>query len=114
MVAVGEQQPCRGLEDNHGRQGVEDPGVALHARGVQVSLGIDRRGGEKVGYPQARHRTIVAARLRVRNPPIHSGARKDDSANYFACTEFSEVDIPALCVAPSLCSRLSYVETEDS
>jgi len=57
MVAGDEQQPFRGLEDDDGRQGVEDPGVALHPGGVQVSLGIDRRSGEKVGYSPAWHRT---------------------------------------------------------
>ena len=33
---------------------------------------------------------------------------------YFRFTEFSEVDIPALCVAPPLCGRHSYVEVKGS
>jgi hypothetical protein len=36
-----------------------------------------------------------------------------NSAN-FAIRKFSEVDIPALCVAPSLCGRNSYVEITGS
>jgi len=68
MVAVDEQQTFRGVEDDYGRQGVEHLGVALHSHGVQVCLRIDRRIREKVGYPQVRHRPIVAVYLRVRNP----------------------------------------------
>src|SRR5687768_16412664 len=44
---------------------------------------------------------------------IHRSAWNINSAN-FACTEFSEVDISALCVAPSLCGRNSYVEITGS
>ena len=40
---------------------------------------------------------------------IHRSAWNKNSAN-FAFWAFSEVDIPALCVAPSLCGRNSYVE----
>ena len=39
---------------------------------------------------------------------IHPSAWNRNSAN-FALPEFSEVHIPALCVAPALC-RNSYVE----
>jgi hypothetical protein len=44
MVAVGQKQSFRGVDDDHGRQGVEGPGVALDPRGVEVSFGVDRRG----------------------------------------------------------------------
>ena len=40
---------------------------------------------------------------------IHRSAWNMFSAN-FAYPEFSEVGIPALCVAPSLCGRILYVE----
>jgi hypothetical protein len=44
---------------------------------------------------------------------IHRSSWNIDSAN-FASPEFSEVDIAALCVAPSLCGRHSYVEVKGS
>jgi hypothetical protein len=47
------------------------------------------------------------------SPLIHRSAWNINSAN-FAFREFSEVDIPALCVAPSLCGRNSYVEIKGS
>ena len=50
---------------------------------------------------------------RLLAPIIHPTSQKGDSAN-FACCEFSEIDIPALCVAPSLCGRNSYVEITGS
>src|SRR5215204_534347 len=49
----------------------------------------------------------------IRRRSIHPSAWNRNSAN-FAFIEFSEVDIPALCVAPSLCARNSYVEITGS
>jgi hypothetical protein len=42
---------------------------------------------------------------------IHRSAWKEDSRN-FTLSSFSEVYIPALCVAPSLCGGDSSVENE--
>jgi hypothetical protein len=44
---------------------------------------------------------------------FHGNAQKTNSAN-FAFAAFSEVPTPALCVAPPLCSGISYVEFEGS
>src|SRR5215213_596059 len=47
----------------------------------------------------------------VRGRVILRSSSNGDSAN-FAFKEFPEVDITALCVAPSLCGGTSYVEIE--
>src|SRR5215213_11660535 len=80
MVAVGQEQAIRGLEDDDWRQGVDHPGVALHPCGVEVSLRVDRSVGEEIVYPQHRHAPIFAVGPRIRNPvavPIHSSAWRD-------------------------------------
>src|SRR5215218_4810834 len=99
MVAVGQEQTLRGLEDDDWRQGVDHPGVALHPRGVEVSLRVDRSVGEEMVYPQNRHAPIFAVGLRTRNPmavPIHSSAWKGKSAN-FVMTEFYELALVLAC-----------------
>ena len=68
MVAVGQKQSFRGVDDDHGRQGVEGPGVALDSRGVEVSFGVDRRVREQLGYPQTAIAYILAVRPKARNP----------------------------------------------
>ena len=50
MVAVGEQQPFRGVENDRRQQG-----VAFNPCGVQVRFGVDRRVREEFGYAQSRH-----------------------------------------------------------
>jgi hypothetical protein len=57
MVAVDEQQTFWGVEDDYGRQGVEHLGVALHSRGVEICLRLDRRVREEIDYSRVRHRT---------------------------------------------------------
>jgi hypothetical protein len=50
MVAVGEQQPFRGVENDRRQQS-----VAFNPCGVQVRFGVDRRVREEFGYAQSRH-----------------------------------------------------------
>src|SRR5215216_6990815 len=70
IVAVSEEQPLCGVEDDDGRQCVEHLGVLLHPRGVEMRLGIDRRVREEIGYSQLRHHCalIVALNSKVCNP----------------------------------------------
>ena len=65
MVAVGQEQPLFGIEDDYRREGVDHLGVVLRQRGVEVRLRIDLRVGEQIGYTQLRHHCalIVAVNL---------------------------------------------------
>jgi hypothetical protein len=91
----------------------------LLLQGTSFSYSVTRRSvcffcGRRLRGRCRRPRRLEAGIWTSENPQKAKFASQDSKNANFTLSEFSEVGIPALCVAPSLCGRNSYVQIKGS